>query len=32
MVYTQLQKNKTHKILRDFKLQADHWISARRPD
>ena len=23
--------NETHKILRDFKIQTDHLISARRP-
>ena len=25
-------ENQTHKILRDFEIQTDHLISARRPD
>ena len=25
-------ENETHKLLRDFDLQTDHLISARRPD
>ena len=25
-------KNETHKILRDFEIQTDHLIPARRPD
>ena len=26
------QENEMHKILRDFEIQTDHLISARRPD
>ena len=27
-----VQENDTHKLLRDFNIQTDHLISARRPD
>ena len=27
-----VQENDTHKLLRDFDIQTDHLISARRPD
>ena len=27
-----VQENETYKLHRDFKLQTDHLISARRPD
>ena len=27
-----VQENETHKFLRDFAIQTDHLISARRPD
>ena len=32
MVYAQLYKNDTQKLLWDFDIQTDHLISARRPD
>ena len=27
-----IQENETHKILRDFEIETDHRILARRPD